>query len=54
FGRLFDLAENKSASVAVMFSLGWEAGWEAIILQIDGGGSLTWIKATLFVVHTSS
>ncbi|MCI48435.1 putative non-LTR retroelement reverse transcriptase related protein, partial [Trifolium medium] len=23
FGRLFDLVENKSASVAVMFSLGW-------------------------------
>ncbi|CAJ2644200.1 unnamed protein product [Trifolium pratense] len=29
FGRLFDLAENKSASVAEMFMRGWEAGGEA-------------------------
>ncbi|CAJ2662883.1 unnamed protein product [Trifolium pratense] len=29
FGRLFDLAENKSASVAEMFSRGWEVGGEA-------------------------
>ncbi|GAU29128.1 hypothetical protein TSUD_58940 [Trifolium subterraneum] len=29
FGRLFDLAENKSCSVAEMFSLGWEAGGDA-------------------------
>ncbi|CAJ2651635.1 unnamed protein product [Trifolium pratense] len=29
FGRLFDLAENKSASVAEMFMQGWEAGGEA-------------------------
>ncbi|MCI16836.1 putative non-LTR retroelement reverse transcriptase related protein, partial [Trifolium medium] len=29
FGRLFDLAENKSASVAEMFSLGWGAEGEA-------------------------
>ncbi|GAU49132.1 hypothetical protein TSUD_406970 [Trifolium subterraneum] len=29
FGRLFDLAENKSCSVAEMFSLGWEEGGEA-------------------------
>jgi len=26
FSRLFDLAENKSLSVATMFSLGWEEG----------------------------
>ncbi|KAK2457253.1 hypothetical protein QL285_004548 [Trifolium repens] len=29
FGRLFDLAENKSSTVAEMFSLGWEVGGEA-------------------------
>ncbi|GAU23355.1 hypothetical protein TSUD_334020 [Trifolium subterraneum] len=29
FGRLFDLAENKSVSVAEMFLLGWGAGGEA-------------------------
>ncbi|GAU29928.1 hypothetical protein TSUD_148370 [Trifolium subterraneum] len=29
FGRLFDLAENKSCSVAEMFSMGWEVGGEA-------------------------
>ncbi|CAJ2678024.1 unnamed protein product [Trifolium pratense] len=29
YGRLFDLAENKSASVADMFMRGWEAGGEA-------------------------
>ncbi|CAJ2666781.1 unnamed protein product [Trifolium pratense] len=29
FGRLFDLAENKSASVADMFMQGWEAGGAA-------------------------
>jgi hypothetical protein len=29
FGRLFDLAENKSSIVAEMFSYGWEAGGEA-------------------------
>ncbi|MCI04340.1 receptor-like kinase, partial [Trifolium medium] len=29
FERLFDLAENKSASVAEMFSLGWGTGGEA-------------------------
>jgi hypothetical protein len=29
FGRLFDLAENKSSTVAEMFSAGWEAGGEA-------------------------
>ncbi|GAU37762.1 hypothetical protein TSUD_102790 [Trifolium subterraneum] len=29
FGRLFDLAENNSTSVAEMFSLGWGAGGEA-------------------------
>ncbi|PNX55797.1 receptor-like kinase, partial [Trifolium pratense] len=29
FGRLFDLAENKSASVAEMFMQGWGAGGEA-------------------------
>ncbi|GAU38071.1 hypothetical protein TSUD_318650 [Trifolium subterraneum] len=29
FERLFDLAENKSATVAEMFALGWEAGGEA-------------------------
>ncbi|CAJ2673682.1 unnamed protein product [Trifolium pratense] len=29
YGRLFDLAENKSASVAEMFLRGWEAGGEA-------------------------
>ncbi|GAU49411.1 hypothetical protein TSUD_407260 [Trifolium subterraneum] len=29
FGRLFDLAKNKSSSVAEMFSLGWEPGGEA-------------------------
>ena len=27
--RLFDSAENKSSSVATMFSLGWEEGGEA-------------------------
>jgi len=26
FNRLFKLAENKSSSVALMFSLGWEEG----------------------------
>ncbi|GAU39187.1 hypothetical protein TSUD_147950 [Trifolium subterraneum] len=29
FGRLFDLAMNKSSSVAEMFDLGWEVGGEA-------------------------
>ncbi|GAU49006.1 hypothetical protein TSUD_406770 [Trifolium subterraneum] len=29
FGRLFDLAENKSCSVAEMFALGWEVRGEA-------------------------
>ncbi|MCI03757.1 cysteine-rich receptor-like protein kinase, partial [Trifolium medium] len=29
FRRLFDLAENKSSSVAEMASLGWETGGEA-------------------------
>jgi hypothetical protein len=29
FGRLFDLAKNKSSTVAEMFSLVWEAGGEA-------------------------
>ncbi|MCI34288.1 putative non-LTR retroelement reverse transcriptase related protein, partial [Trifolium medium] len=29
FGRLYDLAENKSVSVVEMFSLGWGAGGEA-------------------------
>ncbi|WJX93598.1 hypothetical protein P8452_75105 [Trifolium repens] len=29
FGRLFDLAEKKSSTVAEMFSSGWEAGGEA-------------------------
>ncbi|MCI09274.1 hypothetical protein A2U01_0030358, partial [Trifolium medium] len=29
FERLFDLAENKSGTVAEMSSLGWEAGGEA-------------------------
>ncbi|CAJ2631793.1 unnamed protein product [Trifolium pratense] len=29
YGRLFDLAENKSASVAEMFMRGWEVGGEA-------------------------
>ncbi|MCI58338.1 putative non-LTR retroelement reverse transcriptase related protein, partial [Trifolium medium] len=29
FGRLFDLAEAKSASVAEMFALGWGAGGDA-------------------------
>ncbi|GAU25959.1 hypothetical protein TSUD_373600 [Trifolium subterraneum] len=29
FGRLFDLAKNKSISVAEMFTLGWGAGGEA-------------------------
>ncbi|MCI60134.1 putative non-LTR retroelement reverse transcriptase related protein, partial [Trifolium medium] len=42
FGRLFDLAENKSVSVAVMFSLGWRAGREAWVwrrqLRGVGGG----------------
>ncbi|MCI58784.1 receptor-like kinase, partial [Trifolium medium] len=33
FGRLFDLAENKSATVAEMFSLGWGAGGEAWVWQ---------------------
>ncbi|GAU27573.1 hypothetical protein TSUD_30050 [Trifolium subterraneum] len=32
FGRLFDLAENKSASVAEMFSLGWQ--WQP---DLDSG-----------------
>ncbi|MCI88360.1 C-terminal binding protein, partial [Trifolium medium] len=26
FGRLFNLSENKSSTVAEMYSLGWEAG----------------------------
>ena len=29
FSRLFDLAENKSISVATLFSLGWEEGGKA-------------------------
>jgi hypothetical protein len=29
FGRLYDLAENKSSTVAEMFSLGWEVDGEA-------------------------
>jgi hypothetical protein len=29
FGRLFDLAETKSSTVAEMYSLGWEVGGEA-------------------------
>jgi hypothetical protein len=29
FGRLFDLSENKSSTVAEMFSSRWEAGGEA-------------------------
>ena len=35
FSRLFNLAENKLASVASMFSLGWEEGVE---LGSGGGG----------------
>ena len=35
FSRLFNLAENKLASVAFMFSLGWEEGVE---LGSGGGG----------------
>lgn len=34
FGRLFDLAENKSISVATLFSLGWEEG----VRRGSGGG----------------
>ncbi|GAU22739.1 hypothetical protein TSUD_138630 [Trifolium subterraneum] len=34
FGRLFDMEENKSVSVAEMFALGWGEGGEALIFQI--------------------
>jgi len=29
FRSLFDLSENKFLTVAQMFDLGWDAGWEA-------------------------
>jgi hypothetical protein len=29
FRHLFDLTESKSSTVAEMYALGWEAGWEA-------------------------
>jgi hypothetical protein len=35
FSRLFDLAENKSHTVATMFSLGWEEG---VMLGSGGEG----------------
>ncbi|MCH92232.1 beta-glucan-binding protein, partial [Trifolium medium] len=53
FRRLFDLAEDKSGTIAEMSSLGWEAGGEAWAwgrqlpsLQIGGSGSLILKKAT--------
>ncbi|CAJ2656620.1 unnamed protein product [Trifolium pratense] len=46
FGRLFDLAENKSASVAEMFMQGWEAGGGGVGVAASvvglGGGDVGW------------
>jgi len=38
FNRLFELAENKSSSVATMYSLGWKEG----VMRGSGGEGYAW------------
>ncbi|KAK2440573.1 hypothetical protein QL285_011971 [Trifolium repens] len=49
FGRMFDLAANKSCSIVEMYSLGWEVGGGArlAVTVVSVGGGDVWGVSTL-------